>query len=376
MASRPCDFVDKQFYAAQTGRIFRTAKQAYRHYVHHGQHEGVDPHRYFSTLWYLWQNPNWASRSNDPFADFINHGAGLGADPSYLVDMVMFRRRVAHADPIRVLFTRGGRIGDGIYYDLSVLPRLQSDFLQTITPVCLRETQTERRRRYLVHLQCGHAASAKVLCSSERREYDLLTNYYAHNDIEADIGEYVIYQPGTKFTAAHLIGKSLPRLYHGYRAVLFLDDDIEISPSQIDDLFRATESHGLFLSQPSLTPDSHCIWPALFRKSNQPGVRYLNAVEIMMPLLSAEALDLCLPHFHRSVSGFGLDLLFGHLVNLFGSRRVGIFDDISVRHAKPIDDKSGTYYELMRTNHINPKAELWNLIKEFGLDMGIRELPQ
>jgi len=370
----PWVYFDKRYYASQAAAFFSTKRAAYSHYVRSGYKLGLNPNRYFSTLWYQWQNPNWHRRSQDPFSHYLIKGGNRRIDPSYLVDMVTYSRRAGGRNPVHMLFTSGGHLTDGVYPDLAVLEQLQADFLDAIYPIRLKQTEPQHRRPYLVHLQTGKPTAGKRLCASSTRQFDVLMNYYGPSGIDADVGEHVVFQTGSKFTAAYLLGTRFPEIYAGYRFVLFLDDDIEIDPMQVDDLFRASEAAGLELSQASLTPDSHCMWPTLFRRSAQRGTRYLNAVEIMMPLMSAQALQICLPHFRKSISGFGLDLLFGSLVSSARPRSVGILDDISVRHGKPIDDKAGAYYEFMRTNHINPKAELWKLITEFGLDKQIREV--
>jgi len=37
-------------------------------------------------------------------------------------------------------------------------------------------------------------------------------------------------------------------------------------------------------------------------------------------------------------------------------------------HEKPIDDRNGKFYAFMRSLGINPKHELWTIMKEFGLE--------
>ena len=371
MAPTAWRYLDKDYYSAQAGRRFSTTAAAFRHYQRHGCAQGLDPHRYFATAWYQWQNPDWRDGFADPLSHFIFRGAERGADPSYLVDMARFRRRTAGGDPVRQLFRRGGLLTEGVYSDLSVLPRLQSQFLRAIRPVPLRVTPPVHRRSFLIHLQAGASAAGKALCDAPERRYDVLMNYYQPGALDPSVGEYAIFQTGTKFTAAYLIHSRFPQIYRDYRYVLFLDDDIGATPEELNRLFILCERYDLALGQASLTAQSHCVWPHLFRRGES-GVRYLNAVEIMMPVMSARALSLCAAHFADSISGFGLDLLYGHLVESVEARSIAVLDDVALRHAKPIDEATGAYYEFLRANQINPKAELWRLISLYRLDRDIR----
>ena len=63
-------------------------------------------------------------------------------------------------------------------------------------------------------------------------------------------------------------------------------------------------------------------------------VRYTNFVELMCPVFSRSFLQICLPTFEASFSGFGLD----HIWSQLGGRvpgRIAIIDDIAVAHTRP-----------------------------------------
>ncbi len=54
-----------------------------------------------------------------------------------------------------------------------------------------------------------------------------------------------------------------PELFLQYRAVLFLDDDVELSRAQIEQLFQAQNQYGFDLMQASLSADSSCDFPSV-----------------------------------------------------------------------------------------------------------------
>ena len=39
---------------------------------------------------------------------------------------------------------------------------------------------------------------------------------------------------------------------------------------------------------------------------------------------------------------------------------------------KPIDDRNGKFYAFMRSLGINPKHELWTIMKEFGIEAAFK----
>ena len=200
----------------------------------------------------------------------------------------------------------------------------------------------------------------------------LLLNYYDNNQSRPDIGEYIVSQNGTKFTAIFNVWR-YTNIFEGYEYILFIDDDLIFKYKSIDEYFNYINKNSLDLSQPSLTTGSYCVWPVLFNKRSK-GYRTTNGVEIMMPAFSRNCLGIMAPYFGLSVSGFGLDLLFAKLAEE-NKLRVAVVDAIKATHNSVIDQNSGAYYELLRSYGINSKYELWSLIKRFNLDNELYQLP-
>ncbi|NND20926.1 MAG: hypothetical protein HKO14_02455, partial [Silicimonas sp.] len=67
----------------------------------------------------------------------------------------------------------------------------------------------------------------------------------------------------------------------------------------------------------------------------------------------------------QSVSGFGLDLVWGQIVAEQGGR-IAVLDEVSATHARPVDQAGGAYYQYLRRHGINAKAELWTMLKRYG----------
>ena len=196
----------------------------------------------------------------------------------------------------------------------------------------------------------------------------MLLNYYQTppDELPSD-ADIVVYQRGTKTTAISSLLTHRPDVFLHYDAVLFLDDDIEVSAQGIENVFESMQQHDLALAQPSLSPESDCVWPVFKQPRVGDRIRPVNSVEIMMPALTRRALVQCGWIFGTSISGFGSDLLLGQAcAEGFGGKAAIVGTTVAV-HEKSIDDRGGEFYNFMRSIDINPKFELWSIIQRYSV---------
>lgn len=126
-----------------------------------------------------------------------------------------------------------------------------------------------------------------------------------------------------------------------YDYVGLIDDDIELSWSDINRLLAIGREHGLDIFQPSLTPDSHYSHKC-FLNPGRPGVRPSPWIEVMMPFYRSELFLSGGPYYAESISSWGLDqFVMPMLQKLMGMNKAAIIDSVVVRHGRPItsDDK-------------------------------------
>ncbi|MBL0742125.1 DUF707 domain-containing protein [Chryseolinea lacunae] len=182
------------------------------------------------------------------------------------------------------------------------------------------------------------------------RDFDVILLYY-----HADIDHPKLQQTSSAFSVRHYksfkwwmiqqLFQEEPELLTRYEGFFFPDDDIVVSKADIHFLFYVTKKFNLALSQPALTRDSFKSWRALRRK-HVSGMRYLSAVELMCPVMSAAAVRFLLPTFALTRSGWGLDILWGEQVRKeFGEKSIAVFDAIQVAHIKPVG--KGELYEKL-----------------------------
>ena len=143
-------------------------------------------------------------------------------------------------------------------------------------------------------------------------------------------------------------------LHEVYEGVLFLDDDIELLFNP-DAFFAFCREYSLDLAQPALTADRT---DAMGLTRQHPGMklRTTNWVEIMAPFLTRDFLEEVLHSFDLSISGWGIDVYWGH--HLGDRWTAGIVDDFLMRHTVPSDHDSGAFYKYLRSVGVDPYREL------------------
>ncbi|NNL34572.1 MAG: hypothetical protein HKP35_01985 [Silicimonas sp.] len=338
-------------------------------YLKAGLAQCIDPTKFFNTDWYAWQNPDWSNEHDAPYLHYLQKGCGEGRDPSPFVDIEKFVEATGGRVPkerIYHLILGGLRAPAlGVYEDVSDLERAQKAFLDGIHLLSHRMTCHRPPKPALVVCQAGRGARVDEWLGSEDREWDCLLNYYDAGGMRAGMGDFVVLQKGTKFTAMKLLLERFTGLFAQYSHVLFIDDDVETSAVELNRLFALCRRHDLDLAQMSLTTGSWCNWQHLYTRKGVVGPRAVSAVEIMMPVFSSRALRWIRPTLGQSVSGFGLDLVWGQIVAEQGGR-IAVLDEVSATHARPVDQVGGAYYQYLRRHGINAKAELWTMLKRYG----------
>ena len=341
------------------------------YFLRHGLEQKLDPTPWFLTDWYAWQNPDWVT-CRSPYLHYLSKGSAEGRDPSPFVDMHRYQAvSGVPATTIYDLILAGHRsVALGVYENRADLARCQNRFRAGINIVAHQIVPKSVRKKALVVLQAGSDAIARDWAEHDDREWDLLVNYYDATGFRPGFGDYVFFQKGTKFTAMWLFWERYREILTHYDHVLFLDDDVVVTGTDLNRLFRSCWMHGLDLAQMSLSKVSSCNWAELFSQAGTASPRKVSAVEIMMPVFSASALRCAAPTFAQSVSGFGLDLAWGKLIQDAGGT-IAVLDDVIATHARPVDQADGAYYSYLRRHMINAKSELWVLWNDYDADRNL-----
>jgi hypothetical protein len=370
---RPNAFFDPRYFRARAN-IARDASQGLLElYLARPEPNAPSPSAEFDQSWYVSQNPDWAESHPHPFLHFLERGLREGRRPRADID-VEFVRDITRGVKPRSLEEAAFRVFDRTLGQGEMGPplngqelRARQDRFYTDGRLRIEREADHSDRNVLVFVQCGKGFDAAYL--EEPRPYDVLLNYYHESDVhpKADIA---VVQAGTKTTAIRRLLEFRPDLLLRYQAVLFLDDDVEISAEEIDALFHAMTAEKLDLSA-----DSATAYPFLKRPSIQTGVTRVSSVEIMAPALTRRALECAKWVFAESVSGWGADLLLGPAVRAaFGSNSVGVVGSVAVRHAAPVDLSAGAFYAFLRRYGVDPGHEANRVAVDFGVERFLKPL--
>lgn len=221
-----------------------------------------------------------------------------------------------------------------------------------------------RKRRNLVVLRANEQSLHKQwprIVAAEDRNWDLCISWYGR-ELPQDLTEweYFTNQPNDrKFSAIYkLFLEGSPLL--DYENIYMPDDDLMMSWADINKLFNIFRLAGLDLAQPSLLASSYVTHPVTAQNPEYL-VRYTSFVELMCPVFTRSFLQMCLPTFEASISGFGLD----HIWSQLGGRvpgRIAIIDDIAVAHTRPPNKNYNVMAAIMEENSI---AGLYHSTKSY-----------
>ncbi len=219
--------------------------------------EAPAPSAEFDPVWYAAENPDWRRTHPHPFLHFLEVGLAAGLRPRADIDMAFVRDVIRGRG--RSLEEAAMRVFDPKPRDGDMKPPLSREDLKARqerfyadTRMRVEKEPGDTGRRRLVFVQCGKGFDAPYL--DQPRSYDVLLNAYEESPPNARADAFVV-QGGTKTTAIRRLLEVRPDLLLRYDAVLFLDDDVEVSPEGIETLFAIAERERLDLAQPSLTPE-------------------------------------------------------------------------------------------------------------------------
>jgi hypothetical protein len=216
-------------------------------------------------------------------------------------------------------------------------------------------------KRNLVFLRVGDTSTHREwIGDPATRSYDVWLDYYGEGDSSRWRGDaaHLTDGPGTtKYARALALLPELGR----YEAIWFPDDDISVDAGGVERLFATFHAFGMALAQPSLG-DGSFVAHEITRWNGAFVVRYTNFVEAMCPLFSRDALVACAPSFTRSISAFGMDMIWPRMLG-DPRDRVGMIDAAPVVHTRPIG--AGKW---RRPDGFDPRGERAKMLAAYGLE--------
>ena len=187
------------------------------------------------------------------------------------------------------------------------------------------------------------------------RSWDLCVSWYGNETPDLSVSpEYLSHAPNEKkFKPIYDLFYEGSPLWN-YDRIWLPDDDLLVSGQDLNVMFHLSRKYGLDLAQPALRniPGCHINHPITAQKPGSE-VRMEPFVEIMCPLFSKRALEICIGSIKDAVSGYGLDHLWPSFLGR-PATRMGIIDAVGIVHTRPI----GASYDVRGA--IGEQAAIWN----------------
>jgi len=182
----------------------------------------------------------------------------------------------------------------------------------------------------LVIVRAGENSRHKVWGTSSN--WDLLISYYGTDpDKYKGDGFERIDGPGGKLGDTFNLWHNRPDLFKDREYVWLVDDDVELTAENVDQLFAVMKAEKIHLAQPALTLDGY-VNHRITAVHEGFKLRYTNMVETMIPCWSIELLGKVMPLFEGIRYGWGLDHLWHRYA---GPKETAILDCVPCKHCRP-----------------------------------------
>lgn len=226
-----------------------------------------------------------------------------------------------------------------------------------------------KKRDFLLFTSAGDKSNVKqwIGNSEEDRNYDIVVVYYGDKDMDYTVDESYI-RKETKFPNLQWYMKNHP--IDKYKAIAVWDDDIQASPTIINNLFAQ-----MLLSYADVFSPCHTRGNfASLHKHNSEGWRYVEYIEMNAPIFLTWKINDFMSVFDPVIKGWGTELWYGHRCNkIHHSCTMAVSDSFCVTNprtrtdgtreinkAQPEHIRSSTWakyaQDVLKQPHGNPKS--------------------
>lgn len=184
------------------------------------------------------------------------------------------------------------------------------------------------KRKYLLFSSIDTDRSAiSSWTGYPNRIFDIVLYVYNGELIDSQ-ADYQIKKEGFKFQNFYEFSKET-NIEH-YNAIWIVDDDIQMSTKDINEMFTIFDDNELWLGQPSYIPGSSTGWDISIHDEKY-HLRFTNFVENGVALFSRYALKSCLPTMKDIKSGWGADFIWPSILD-FPETKIAIIDKVQCYH--------------------------------------------
>lgn len=202
-------------------------------------------------------------------------------------------------------------------------------------------------RKNCIFTSAGNKNNIAEWLSGSDRSWDLISVFYGDDvSVQEQVkknSDIFFARKGGKFQNLFSLYTDFPSILDQYDRVWVIDDDIKISPSQIETMFKISEDWDFWVCQPSFNSTgkvSHAV------TQHQPTsfLRIVDFVEVNCPLFRKDKLIRFLSEYDGSLVGWGIDYWYGHVLESKKRNHFAVIDVVSV--INPLDESKGGAREI------------------------------
>lgn len=229
--------------------------------------------------------------------------------------------------------------------------------------ILLKKNVNQPQSKNLVFTSAGDNSNLEHWLNG-KSDFDLWISYYGNEEGKfSDISDYYIAKKGGKFPGLHYIYSHWKGIVDKYDAIFVMDDDLIISGSDIDELFRIRKKYDLWVLQPAFDPRGK-VSHGHTKVHLFSFLRYTNFIEVGCPLFRKDKLDDFMAIYDPRVICLGVDFWFAEAL-LSGSdadKYGAIIDNVSCINPKDIFKKNGR--EINNLQSDEERDLCWNEMKK------------
>ncbi|WP_432471661.1 hypothetical protein [Amphritea sp. HPY] len=215
---------------------------------------------------------------------------------------------------------------------------------------------------FLVFTSAGNNSNLKEWVKG-KPNFDLWITYYGEKgSLYEEVSPFYCRRSDGKFPNLHDLYTSNPGFLQQYKAIFVMDDDIEISTEEINELFEIQQEYNLWALQPSF--DEHGkISHRITRQTPGYYMRYCNFIEMTCPLFRTDKLLDFLDVFDPALKGWGTDYWFMDSMGDDLKYKVAVVDSISCLNPKDCS-KPGGGREIDKLQTTDDRKVIWKRIAD------------
>jgi hypothetical protein len=253
----------------------------------------------------------------------------LGGDFGFVIETA---DPITGDDLLGASFSVRAELSDGVQANIPLYSGFREElFRKGHSPYGPRRRQQE----CCIFTSAGdHNNVAAWVDSRSNSGWDIIVCFYGEDEQAFEelckISTYVVRQKGGKFPNLKRLYQATPGVISGYKFIWVMDDDIIISPADIEKCFLIARWFNFSVCAPSFSEEGKISFGITKNSGDSESIRLVSFIEVTCPLFRGADLIRFLEVYDGTLIGFGVDFLFCHLLETGHFGRAAIIDSVSV----------------------------------------------